>query len=304
MVDSSPNPTQRDDALNARRFAHSRRRASGWLTGSRRQWVLVGALFLAVIIVGLVLESSKSPKAAGTSDSSRRIVDSFKRTGGSLGRSDSGDVWTEVRGKWATSAKTARVRQPAPLRSIAVVDSRTRGGTVAVTVATPCAGCGLVFRFRDPSNYWRLVASPQFATWGLSKVVNGQERLVATTGLSSSRPGTVVSVSVRDSRIEVGINSILRISVLDTDLLEAPGVGLIGTGATATQGRWSAFMFSGAPTTFKKGQAPVQRRAVTSTTSKPTPATAAPGPSTTAAPSPKATTKTTATPAKTTIKAP
>src|SRR5262249_34166717 len=72
--------------------------------------------------------------------------------------------------------------------SVAVVEL---GGTVREVSARfqPRAdGIGLVFRYRDPHNYWFVVPDVGNATWNIYATVAGCD-VEANTGLSGTRPG-------------------------------------------------------------------------------------------------------------------
>jgi hypothetical protein len=178
------------------------------------------------------------------------VQDTFKRTAQALGKADTGQTWIEAQGSWATGGGNASVWVAAPTSSIAVLDAGQTTGTLEVTFATVVKGSGAVFRYRDTRNYWRIFAVPEYATWNLVKVTDGKEEFLGNTGLTDTKPGTTIVVSLRGTQVDVAINNALGLSVFDTYLDGSSGVGLMASGDATTKGRWSAFRFFATPRTF------------------------------------------------------
>ena len=87
--------------------------------------------------------------------------------------------------------------QPSLKPSIATVDVGRSDGWVQVTASSMPTGTGLVFRYRDPQNYFRITAVPQYGTLNVIKVVDGRETRVGSTGLTNFGNGSTIGVRLR-----------------------------------------------------------------------------------------------------------
>lgn len=213
---------------------------------STKGWIVTGAVLVAVAVTGLLLGQGHSSHAGrvpggGSPEATVIVRDSFKRTATGLGKADTGQVWRQVAGHWATGAGLVRVTATAG-RAIAVVDGGTGTRTLHVVLSQPCSGCGLVFRFRDRRNYWMVVEVPKFATFNLVKVTAGQPKAVGNTGLTTTKPGTKLAVRLNGTSVAVAVNGFQKLEVVDKELSTASGVGLVAGATDATAGRFAALL--------------------------------------------------------------
>jgi hypothetical protein len=91
-----------------------------------------------------------------------RPLDSFDRPDDALGLGavPGGPQWEAAADTWGIAANQAYVVTPAAGRNIAVVELGQEEGAVQVRIPKMTAGAGIVFRYRDPSNYWAVFARP------------------------------------------------------------------------------------------------------------------------------------------------
>jgi hypothetical protein len=195
--------------------------------------------------------------------------------------------WRSAQGRWSVDSGALVLRDaPEAFPSLAVTDVGGPDGTVSVTMPEITDGTGIVFRYRDQSNYWSLVAVPGFATWNLSKVVNNERILVGNTELAPTTAFTSVGVRLDGPMIAVTVDGRVRLEVTDGFLADETTAGVIAEQTGSVQGRWDDFYAIGiAPDT-----PPADEPASQSTPDeRPTPAsssTATPEPTTAAEPSP------------------
>jgi hypothetical protein len=169
-----------------------------------------------------------------------RPLDSFDRPDDAqgLGAVPGGPQWEAAVGTWGIAASQAYVVAPAPGRNIAVVELGQEEGAVQVRVPKVAAGAGIVFRYRDPSNYWAVFAVPAYATWNIVKVVDGKSHAVANTGVSSLQDGVAVAVRTRADTIDVIVGTQVTKTITDATLREATKVGLTVEGDASGQARF------------------------------------------------------------------
>lgn len=204
------------------------------------------AVFIALAVVGVLVGRASPPNTSGPQAlvvaANAEVADQFNRTDSTtLGRPRKAR-WATGAGEWGIRDGTAYVVSNAADPAIAVVQASGADGVVQVTMATAANGCGLVFRYRDPANYWALTAVPGYATWNLERVIDGKTVIVANTGLSATKSGTVVTVRMRGDLLELFVDGKLAKQVKDRAFQTADRVGLLGRGPGATQARWDGFL--------------------------------------------------------------
>ena len=131
------------------------------------------------------------------------IRDDFDRApSDTLGRSTTGQRWKVDSGEWGIKAREAVLSStPSDTPSVATIDIGRAQGWVQATATTAPQGFGLVFRYQDPKNYWRIVAVPDYATFNVFKVVNGRESKVTASGIGVvTYDKTNVTIGVRLER--------------------------------------------------------------------------------------------------------
>lgn len=180
-------------------------------------------------------------------------LDSFSRFDASntLGTMPGGPSWRAVTGGWAVALGQAYPASPAPGRSVAVIGLGQGDGAVQVRVVQMVQGAGVVFRYRDPANYWYVAAVPAYGSWAVVKVVDGNEEVVGNTGPSPVGDGTTVAVRFQGPRIDVAVDGVVKKTVSDGALADAPGVGMAVPGPDAAKARFDDFRAA-----LPNGQAP------------------------------------------------
>lgn len=246
-------------------------------------------LVVAIVIVVAIRVFDDGGDGGGDEaggDDAPAIVDTFDRADApdELGATESGQPWESVQGTWGIRDEQAVLVEANPdgVRSVAVVDLGSSDGTVTVTAGTLTQGWGMVFRYQGPFNYWYLTASPEFATYNLNRVVDGEVQNLGAVGLAEVVDGTEVQVKLEGATIEVYVDGTLVKAITDTTLIGATQAGLLASGAQAADASWDAFEASPAAGGGAAAVTPeTVPQAESTTTAAPT--TAAP---TTAAPAP------------------
>lgn len=150
--------------------------------------------------------------------------------------------WRTIEGRWSVDDGTLVLRDaPEAFPSMAVTDVGGPDGVISVAMPEIVDGTGMVFRLRDQSNYWSLVAVPGFATWNLSKVENNERQLVANTGLSPIAAYTAIGVRLDGPLIQVTVDGRVRLEVTDPFLDDETTAGVTAEQTGVVQGRWDDF---------------------------------------------------------------
>jgi hypothetical protein len=221
----------------------------------RKHWKSVAFVIVAFVVLavaGVVIGRASPPRTDGTrpliASSNAEVADEFNRTDGtSLGQPPKAH-WVVDKGEWGIRDGAAYVVSPPGDPALAVVETDGPDGVVQVTMATSVNDCGLLFRYRDTANYWALTAVPGYATWNLERVIEGNSVIVANTGLSPTKSGTVLAVRMRGDLLELFVDGKLQKQVKDTAFQTESRVGLIGRGPAVAQARWDGLLADGAPT--------------------------------------------------------
>jgi len=170
-------------------------------------------------------------------------LDSFSRFDSSttLGAMPGGPPWRSIGGVWAVGYGQAYPAKPISGRNLAVLDLGHGDGAVQVRVPHLGQGAGVVFRYRDPADYWYVAATPAYASWAVVKVVGGHEEAVTTTGFSQVGDGTTVAVRFEGDEITVALDGAVKAQVSDGALSDAGGVGLTIRSPDAAKVRFDDF---------------------------------------------------------------
>lgn len=215
------------------------------------RWIYVAAGMAALSgLLGVVIGANLAPDEeavvaeaepdggmsnAGEVVSVSDLFDSFDRPDdvASVRALPRGPVWSAPAGTWGIAGSQAYLSGPIAGRNLAVVELSVPESTVQIQVPVVSDGAGLVFRYRDVTNYWAFVAVPAYATWAAVKVVDGREQAVATTGLSATANGTAIGVRQSGETIDLILDSRVVTTITDPELADATGVGLTARDATA-----------------------------------------------------------------------
>jgi hypothetical protein len=84
-----------------------------------------------------------------------KITDSFNRSDGSIGSTDTGQAWQATRGTWTISSNKASTATSPSSYPIAAVDFASPSATIEVDVSR---GSGAAFWISDSSNWWGLAS--------------------------------------------------------------------------------------------------------------------------------------------------
>lgn len=195
---------------------------------------------LQTLEVGTIVASgARSETVGGRSPA----LDAFDRDDSSstLGRTPAGARWLTPSGTWGVSAGQAYVAVPAAGHDIAVVGPAPRDGAVQVRLSRVSPLAGLVFRYRDPSDYWAVVAAPDYATWAIVRVEGGQETVVGNSGFVSTGDGTTVGARVRGADVTVLVDGRPTTTLTTGPPGDTDQVGMVATGSEANQARFDDF---------------------------------------------------------------
>jgi hypothetical protein len=153
-------------------------------------------------------------------------------------------VTLESRTENVTPLRDVGQDNPAAVNGLLVHHSGASPKRTSVTLVEGMDGCGLALRYKDPSNYWYLFKSADFATWILRSVEGGVERYRGNSGLSPTGDSTRISVVDNSTSIRIvieGFNFLRSETVVDTAGTSREGsAGLIAT-SNCTTGVWANF---------------------------------------------------------------
>lgn len=201
-------------------------------------------LAACLVTVGVVGVLQGTPAHGDTPRTPGSIVreDTFSRRNDAsrIGRS-----WHSVNGTWGIERGKAFLSGRATGDNVAVLDGAVRGGTASVTLSGQFNGGGLVFRYRDASNYWALVADAPDAVWKIVKVIDGRTVVVGHFGEVSLVEPARVSVELRGADLYVWAEELLHTSaprhLRDDALSAASGVGLFVGSESSGDARFENF---------------------------------------------------------------
>jgi hypothetical protein len=164
------------------------------------------------------------------------ITDTFS-VAGALATTDTGETWTMQNGTTAASDGTvASITNPSTstLRGATVRARRTDRIRATVTVAAGTGqGCGLLFRYVNPTNWWSLTTDGF-----LTKMNNGSSSHVAS-GLAAPANGQTIAVELQGNVIRAYVNGALVSTITDATGQGVPDAGIYAySGATF---RWDNF---------------------------------------------------------------
>jgi len=107
---------------------------------------------------------------------------------------------------------------------IAIVEQSGSITSVRASYSTVATGAGLVFRYQDEANHWKVTAAPDFGTWAISRIEDGTVKTIGDSGFSS---GSTVEVIFVGSTIQFWVEGVLRETIRDEFLAESNLVGLV-----------------------------------------------------------------------------
>lgn len=257
--DGSPT-AEAEPHASAQSVGRGRRARSGAPSRTHvgRTWLIVAGIFAVIAVIGVVTSVVTAPhkakKVASVGNGpvpprgpNTLVYDTFDRldNAASLGRTATGQPWAVVGVPWAIQGGQASVaKADQSKRTVAVVDLGFSDGSVQVAMSKVVAGSGIVFRYRDASNYWAVTAAPRYGTWNLQKAVDGTVTTLGNVGLVGANDGTTIRVTFDRSHITIEVNGIEERSFNDADLVDETQVGMVGIADTSLAARWDNFVGS------------------------------------------------------------
>ncbi len=175
------------------------------------------------------------------------VHDDFDRPASdTLGRSSTGQRWTVASGQWGITDREAVLRStPSDTPSVATIDVGRSEGWVQATATTAPQGFGVVFRYRDPRNYWRIVAVPDYATFNVFKVVNGRETKVTASGIgvvTYDKTNVTIGIRLEGDRFTFYVDGRdTGVTMRDPELRNARRAGLVVSSVKGTGLRVAGF---------------------------------------------------------------
>ena len=156
------------------------------------------------------------------------VRDDFDRANApSLGTSTGGGKWKAEGGSWSIRNREATLNSaPGSRPTMATVDIGRSDGWIQVSGTTVPDGFALVFRYQDPSNYWRLTAVPGYATWNVFKVVKGSETRVDSIGLANYGNPTTAAVRLKGNAMTFFVDGRETKTFKDPALMKAHRAGI------------------------------------------------------------------------------
>ena len=213
-----------------------------------RAAIVAFLLFIGVLVLVLPPASSSTRPQGSPSFAERFTSPELKQ-----------DVWTQLAGSWRPSVGSVTLESstenvvpirdvgqdnPAAINGLLIHQSTSAPRRTSVTLVEGTDGCGLALRYKDPSNYWYLFKSADFATWTLRSVEGGVERYRGNSGLSPTEDSTRISVVDNSTSIRIvveGFNFLRSETVVETVGTSREGSsGLIAT-SNCTTGVWANF---------------------------------------------------------------
>jgi hypothetical protein len=204
--------------------------------------VLVVGLVVGILI-GIGVQSGPAANHVGEITQVLGTGDGFDRVDdpGGIGSQAGGPRWRTDGGQWRIVGGKAAATPGATGRTFAVAPIDAGDGALQVRLDKVTDGAGLVFRYRDPLNYWSVVAAPHYATWSVTKTVRGLTSPVVGTGLTSTKDGTTVAVRMKADTIDVVIGGRVRKTITDRTLAREGLGGMTVSGQGGDAARFDDF---------------------------------------------------------------
>jgi hypothetical protein len=187
-TEAAPIPSDRDAAGDE---AEGSSATGGSARGPKSEspswsWIvlLLGILFV-ILVAGsfsylMTKDDSSAAKAKPTSSSAKVVEDNFDRPASatSMGRANSGAVWTTVGGTWAVAAGAGYLPAPVEGDNFALVEVGANASSRAQVAGGQA--CGVVGNYVGPLNYLALVFAPKYGVWNLNHVSGGKSETLTT----------------------------------------------------------------------------------------------------------------------------
>ncbi len=154
--------------------------------------------------------------------------------------------WAVASGQWGIKGREAVLTStPSDTPSVATIDVGRATGWVQATATTAPQGFGVVFRYQDPQNYWRIVAVPDYATFNVFKVINGRESKVTDSGIgvvTYDKTNVTIGIRLEADRFTFYVDGRdTGVTMRSTELRNAHRAGLVVSSVKGTGLRVAGF---------------------------------------------------------------
>lgn len=217
MTTNEPNPRQRTP------LPPIVRRVLWWVT-------IIGALAIIADHYFGGTDTLISRSEAPTRHIAR--VENFDRPDAATTAFDGADAFLPTQEKFAIAKGQAVRSGTADAMAIAYVPGN-RLGAVAMRIRGANPGSGLVFRYRDPGDYW-LITPASDKVWELIRVKSGTQEVVRKLTRLIGTDDTNLSVEFDGSGFVVRSAGIFVVAVSDDYLATAAGAGFTARGAAGS----------------------------------------------------------------------
>lgn len=169
------------------------------------------------------------------------VVDTFDRADADdLGSADTGEEWSTASGSWAVVNEQAASTDARARPAIAVIEGGTANRLTEASMMVVESGAGIVFRYRDPQNYWAMTADPEVGSWIITRVADGQDSVIAEVA-GATADGTAIGVAQRGPELQILVDGQERTRITDPTLSGQARSGLISPAGAAGDARWDRF---------------------------------------------------------------
>jgi len=200
--------------------------------------VLVGVAAVVAVVVAGTIWFLISDRSGGD----HSYAQHFDVDQGSLDRTSfSGDSsWRVERGAFSARGGSLTGVPSGPGPAVATVDVGSPPRTISATYVHVSGGSGLVFRYKDAQNYWAVVATPEYGTWNVNKIVGGRPTFVANTGNNLDSDSGGIGVVLAANTISVLVDGKPSMRVDDRTGVTATRFGLLSVPSGGDVTRWES----------------------------------------------------------------
>ncbi len=139
--------------------------------GANRGWISVFVAVLFVITVSGVFAWAMRDDLVQNPDTKTVLLTESFGHSGEFGGDAGGSRWTPATGEWGVDTGKAIVTDGNDLAPSIIVTTAPNVGTIGATIGGT-ATCGIVVRYRSPSDYVALHREPEYGVWNLIAVTS------------------------------------------------------------------------------------------------------------------------------------